>query len=170
MIEEIDYARLAAYIDADGTIGIGKAKKETRKAQRTDTYFLRVNVTNTNEDLMEWLLKTFGGGKSHHKGDKRNPNAKRWFDWHIHGMNAIKILRKIEPYLIIKHKNVGVAFEFYERCTKKSRPGRRTPKWLVDRGEMYYQQMKALNKTGVNNVEHTHNPLLKKTKPLHSFL
>lgn len=172
MVDEEKLAYLAGIIDGEGTIAILKRRKETRKTivMRSDSYQLQVFVTNTNEDLMVWLLNTFGGSKSHHKGDKRNPNSKRWFVWYVSGYNAIKILRKIEPYLIIKHKNAEVAFEFYERCIKRSRHGVQKPKWLVDKSEMYYQEMKALNKTGVNNVEHTHKPSLKNTSPLHPFL
>lgn len=167
MVEEIDYAYLAGIVDGEGTIAIIKNKKSKRNTYRTDSYRLQLVVTNTNGDLMEWLITNFGGAASPHKGDKRNPNSKRWFAWHLHGLKAIKILTKIEPYLIIKHENVEVAFAFYDNCTKKSKTGRMKPKWLVDTCEMYYQQMKALNKTGVNNVEHLHKPLLKKTS---SFL
>lgn len=143
MGEEIDYARLAAFIDGEGNISIGCLKMKDRKHA---SYHLYVCVSNTSEKLMDWLLKNFCGNK---RGTMLEVSNNEFFKWDIHGRNAVKILRKINPYLIIKQAQANLGIEFYEKCHLYKRWST-LPLWLIEKRRKYYLKMKDLN--GTNHV------------------
>lgn len=53
---ELKLARLAAYIDGEGTIGIGKQKRGS-----WESFSLRMKVGITDQRLADWLRQNFGG-------------------------------------------------------------------------------------------------------------
>ncbi len=53
---KVDFATLAGLIEADGSIGIHRNNPNTRIAV--------VRFFNTDGDLINWVLKVFGGGVS----------------------------------------------------------------------------------------------------------
>ena len=142
MVEEIDYARLAAFIDGEGNISIGRVKKKDRTHA---SYYLYICVSNTSGKLMDWLLKNFRGKK---RGTILKSNNV-YFKWNINGEKAVKILRKITPYLIIKQAQAILGIEFYEKCHLYKRWAT-LPLWSIEKRKKYYLKMKDLN--GTNHV------------------
>ena len=161
MIEEsecerqIDYARLAAFIDGEGWLAILRRKPHTERktGNKNHTYTFVVGVANTSIALHTWLEETFDGKTYPRKnrenivikGEKTKQNKKA-YEWHITSRDAIKLLKQIRPYLIIKGAQADLAFEFYNKYIKYPYKGRNgIPLWLLKYAEEYYNKMKELN-------------------------
>ena len=135
---------LAGVIDSDGCISISKMKagKQGTKAPR---YVLTVNVVNTSEVLMRWLVENFGG---RYKNRVRVSLAHRQtFDWFYCNGKAADLLTLVEPFLLVKREQARLGLIFIrEGRWLSSKLG--TPAYEVERRETCYRRMKALNQTG----------------------
>lgn len=140
-------AYLAAMIDGDGTIRIKRSKQK---------YTIYISVKNTSEALMDYLKENFKGKKLGPYSNKIGKNWKDYFLWECSSKEAIKIIKQIEPYLIIKRQQANLAIEAWEdtfRIDYNTRGPERIPKFAINKREYYYQQMKMLNKTGKHEDE-----------------
>lgn len=114
---EIDWARLAAFIDGEGCIYISTPNRKSGKGT-----CLYVGVTNTDPRLVSWLGNTFGGvvyGNPH----KKNTNVK-WslaYKWVIASRQAVPILERCMPYFVIKKEQaeIGLAHQSLVRCKRE---------------------------------------------------
>jgi hypothetical protein len=143
-IPEIDWARLAAFIDGEGSIVIGKAKPIAKFKQKSTTYSLAVSITNTSEKLIAWLNHNFGGSV-HSKPPDRNWGRRPIWQWFVQEKQADIILQKCLPYFIIKREQaeIGIAF-----CTLKSRG---TPRFVRVSEESLQQREELRNKIHLLN-------------------
>lgn len=109
-VPEIDWARLAAYIDGEGTIYINKQKP--RKATFSPRFFLSVVVTNTNPRLMNWLKERFFGSVFVVKGGKSPLSKKMIMRWQANERIAQTVLARCLPYFVMKREQaeIGLAF------------------------------------------------------------
>ncbi len=137
---------LSGIIDADGCISISKMKVGKQRT-KTPRYVLSVNVVNTNEDLMRWLVETFGGRFKQRR--QALPSHKPTFDWWFNNGKAVNILELIEPHLIAKPRQARVGLELIRGWKTNHGPGARTSPEEVERRERLYQAMKVLNQTGL---------------------
>ena len=153
--KQIDYARLAAFIDGEGWVSILRRKNhsERKTGNKNLTYSFVIGVANTSIPLHTWLEEIFGGKTYSRKnrenivikGEKTKQNKKA-YQWHITSHDAIKLLKQIRPYLIIKGAQADLAFEFYNKYMKHPHKGMNgTPLWLLKYAEEYYNKMKELN-------------------------
>jgi hypothetical protein len=94
MTSETDLAYMAATIDDEGSICV-------LLPHHRPSGWLRISVANTDCRLIEWLQKTFGGRYSTRYYSKGKGYL---YNWMIHGRQAQEILRKVLPYLKIKHE------------------------------------------------------------------
>jgi hypothetical protein len=145
--EQIAY--LAGVMDSDGCISISKAIKTSRLSNRmvNPRYVLRITITNTSMDLMDWLSENFGGGRV----SKQRVKAihKPTFDWLYDNGKAIYILELVRPYLVVKRRQADLGIEFikgWEYC--KGGQGSQTPAHEVQRREKCWQTMRFLNQLG----------------------
>jgi hypothetical protein len=111
-IDEITWARLAAYIDGEGHISItyGTTQKRHKSTQALRRY-LRVMVTNTDPRLIRWLLKNFGGSIGHYS----HPKTSHWrhtLKWGVACRQAESILIGCWPYFITKKDQAEIAIAF----------------------------------------------------------
>ena len=103
---EIDYARLAAYIDGEGTIEI--AYKHKSRA-----HFLCVSIDNTDPRLIVWLYETFGGFvRSDHSSKRKNIKWRSKMQWYIACGHAHDLLLKCHPFFITKGDQADIAIAF----------------------------------------------------------
>lgn len=105
---DIDWSRLAAFIDGEGTIYINKQK--ARKPSWSPRYFLSVVITNTSPLLMAWLSSKFPGSVYHVRGNKYS--KKPIMRWQLNDRQGEFVLRKCLPFFVIKRSQaeVGLAF------------------------------------------------------------
>lgn len=101
---QIDWARLAAYIDGEGSVQINE-RNSTRKTNWGS--WLRVSVSNTNPLLMVWLKETFGGTIAPSKPKKKT--HKPGLKWHVSCRTAAGILEQCLPYMILKRSHAEIA-------------------------------------------------------------
>ncbi len=158
-LSEVEKAYIAGLIDGEGCIYIDRYKDKRNKSGNF-SYTLRVKINNTFYGMIEWLdERTVGVYKSNSfkcKGqeyDDWRKNRKPVFEWKLSGMNGIKLLRDVYPYLVIKKKQAEQAFKFEETyCGKNFSETRQfapiIPE-LMEKKEMIYQKFRKLNKTGV---------------------
>ncbi len=115
-ISLVDWARLAAYIDAEGTIWISIYRWKNPKNLRTYTGFrMEITVANTDPRLILWIRETFGGWLSveRQKGVRRP-----CFKWRIAAIKASTILKNCLPYFLIKDKEARIAIAFQQTMSK----------------------------------------------------
>lgn len=144
MIEELSERERLSYlggiIDGEGHVAITKSVCKTYIQ-----YSLRIRVGNTSFELISWLKENFGGGIS------TIGRKLQWKDirtWELVSLKAYRLLKRVKPFLIIKAERADLGMDYYHDCILKTRYLRPPPIWLQKKREMYYQQMKVLNKRG----------------------
>lgn len=99
---EIGY--LSGFCDGEGYIGISKGKR--------DSYTLRVTITNTNFDMLKMYETKFGGKIRHIQKEKEHHKSK--YHWDIDHNYSIPFLKLIQPFTLVKQKQINLAIEFQE--------------------------------------------------------
>lgn len=100
-LPKTELAYIAGIIDGEGYIGICKRKERGR----VPTYSPRIGITNTNEQLIQYLINTFS---KHHvvcRYQQRLRNPKHHIAYNIEIRNlrdCLALARAIQPYLIVK--------------------------------------------------------------------
>jgi hypothetical protein len=98
----IKWSYLAGIFDGEGTIYIGLMTDKRRT-------FLKIGITNTDLNLMKWLIENFGGS---YRSEARR-NYRLIYRWGPKGKNnREKFLLGVLPYLIIKREQALLALEF----------------------------------------------------------
>ncbi|MCW8828592.1 MAG: LAGLIDADG family homing endonuclease [Gammaproteobacteria bacterium] len=90
-LSNIDAAYIAGLIDGEGTITL------TRK-HRNENRQLAVTISNTEKDLLEYVLKTIGAGKITNKRTTRAHHTPS-FTYALYNRQAFNLLAQIHPYL-----------------------------------------------------------------------
>lgn len=143
MSNKAKWGYLAGIMDGEGTFAVHKGSKPAPNGNGYMTaaprYNFSISVANTDERLMKWLVKNFGGSWSWDK-KRLNEKWKRRCVWRSCGMrNKEIILLAILPYLVMKREQALVGLAFI-RLYGESNPQKR---------EELYQAMKKLNRRGV---------------------
>ena len=149
VVSEIDWARLAAYVDGEGTIMI--AKSEVKTGRKRPNYVLTLVVANTDPRLICWLNDNFGGHSYLRQlaGSKLSQacgvvNRKDVFSWRQFEERAAEIIRHIMPFLIMKRDQAEVAIA-YREIRKAGSKGRKLTNEDMEVRECLRQQMRSLN-------------------------
>lgn len=121
--------RAAAFIDGEGSISI---------RTRLD---IVCNVTSTDRRLPEWFMQYFGGSIYAGKGELLNPNAKKSYRWTLASNKAETFLKRIRPFLMLKHEQADIALTYWEH--------RRANGFDVMVAKIYKSKINELNKRGV---------------------
>ena len=134
-IPEIDWARLAAYIDGEGTIYINRTRPRDRHINTT--YNLSVLITNSSLPLINWLQKTFGGSaydKNFHGKNKLGIRPMK--TWYVNEGQAATILQHCLPYFIVKHQQAVIGIAFRELKSRGRRGVLVSPEDMAQREEL----------------------------------
>ena len=133
MFKRSVYAYSSGLFDGEGYLGIIKHNNRSGNV----TYGCTAEITNTNKEIIDWLVATHGG-ISNPVRRKRifHPNEKAKWIWILRRRNGLRtFLRYIEFYSIIKRDQVKLARQFMSG--------------EVD-GETAFERMKELNHRGVS--------------------
>jgi hypothetical protein len=151
-VSEIDWARLAAYIDGEGCIRIAGVKGKQEWSRRV--LYLEVTVANTFAGLSEWLKVTFGG--SIWTGNKNHAKWKPVFMWVVGSRHAALVLERCYPYMIVKREQalVGMAFQATIRTVRKGQPRQRDQEDLQQQ-YVFRDQLSQLNGRGRQKIAGT---------------
>lgn len=140
-VSQIDWARLAAFIDGEGTISIKASNRH--RAVPSVNHFLEVSVANTSVKLMNWLKATFGGNIRFYQ--KQQLNRRPCMRWAWTEGCAEKLLLGCLPYFIIKREQAEVGLTFRELKRSNGGAGRRLSQKAVAERSAMHDAMKNLN-------------------------
>ena len=133
--------RMAAVLDCDGWITLQKLKNS-----RGVNLCLTIGVGNTNTNLTDWLVETFGGSvyKTHRKSHKH----KDYYTWRLFGNKASEVLKHCLPYFLLKQAQANLAVAFQEEMHDKNSYNEPcTPEYVAKMHAMKHQ-MGLLNRKG----------------------
>lgn len=152
-IKDVDWARLAAYIDGEGTIVI-----HTNRAQealgKSRNHALTVNVTNTDPRMVVWIYETFGVGLAYQKPKSPSIVAdmgagkkhRQIHIWQVSARLASQILEGCMSYFIIKREQaeIAIAFQKTKVLHNCGRRGDRTPPHVIEMRERMAHKIREL--------------------------
>lgn len=123
----LDY--VAGIIDGEGCINFHFIREKS--------LYCRLTVEMTNKKLIELLHSQFGGIFYNRIRGTKN---KRTYLWRVYGNDAIKILLKVYPYLVVKEPQAKLIMQFYSLDINDDK----------EINEYFRSQMKVLNKRGID--------------------
>lgn len=131
MIKDIEdkekRAYLAGIFDGEGCVCIRFYKNKPDKS----CYFPYIGITNTNKDLIDWLVINFGGYTSQRKG--RTVSSRDTYDWRVTSSeDVLHFIEKVYKYLVVKKKQCQVMMNFLHRN-------------YTDNGKLFYEEISKLN-------------------------
>lgn len=134
----MEWAKLAAFIDGEGTIVIIKARLHYTQ--------LVVRVANTDPRLPLWCRDIFGGKAYAQSLNRKSSSSRRCYVWTVQSQKAEDILRNCLPHFLLKREQAEVALAY--RATFRHRKGN-TPEQDLTPGRMevrkqFREQLKRL--------------------------
>lgn len=140
---ETQLAYLAGLMDADGSIDLRLHSGKTNLA-------LRAQVYNTDLELIDWLVLTFGGHKHAAGRAVQGSHYKQEYTWYLNSDPAVQMLSLILPYMHVKRSRAALAIEAWEKRDPTPIADRRKPmrEGVVEMRQGYVDQMRELNKKG----------------------
>lgn len=120
---DIDWARLAAFIDGEGSVLINPRSHGSRRADDpvgASTFYLKVTVANTDVRLLEWLKANFGGHWKEANSEKYNAgrNVKNCYHWNAASARAAWMLYNCLPWFLIKGEQAQIGIALQESMNK----------------------------------------------------
>lgn len=133
----MDWAKLAAFIDGEGSVLINTQKRGGTEARG---FYLRIMVANTDVRLPVWLKDTFGGSYKDANSEKYyvGKNWRRCYHWGASAHRAAWILFNCLPHFIIKREQAELGISLQESLSKFTRgPGKRiSPELHAERKDL----------------------------------
>ena len=138
---ELDIARLAAYIDGEGTINIEHSSKG-RHGNRA--YKLRLSIPNTDPRLPLWCRDNFGGQvRVNHKASARR---RELLVWVIGQKSAAALLAECLPFFVIKREQAELGIAFGETFINENRSRKGLPEQVRNEREDLRTKMVEIHK------------------------
>lgn len=131
---DTDWARMAAFIDGEGSILLNR-RKAGRNGVLNENFYLRITVANTDIRLPEWCKEIFGGSYHVNNSEKymEGHNWKKAYHWGTSSNRAAWILWNCLPYFIIKREQAEIGIELQDSMREFVRGGgRELPQYLVE--------------------------------------
>jgi hypothetical protein len=156
-----DWARLAAYIDGEGSINLSPRKVPRMKSI---TFCGRVVIVNTDFRLASWCADTFGMVlfiKRHSKNQDLQAKERNWKDCYYAqacGYRAAWILRNCLSWFLLKREQAEVVLSHQETTkvgTWERKSGVATPQDLLDYRMSLKDRLTDLNRRGPENTKST---------------
>ena len=112
-MRELDWAYLAGFIDADGTISIRKNYKSGK------TYSPQVSISNCDKSVLEWFKHLIGSGTICTKKAKKE-TYREGYDLRWSYNTALLICERCLPYLKIKQDRANILINDWKLCTPRN--------------------------------------------------
>jgi hypothetical protein len=109
MTRESDLHYIAGFFDGEGNIYINVEYKNGKKRGRTPYHHVRVTISNTNRDILEWMKSIIGGGIYGNKNHESNSKWQQGYMLILASQTARVFLSEIAPYLKMKRKQAELA-------------------------------------------------------------
>ena len=142
-------AYLAGIIDGEGSIYIGNFSSNPKTG--TKNYQTSMEVTNTDANLINWLMENFGGRRyMYTKAQLPKSSNLEVHRWIVAGNLLTELCHLLMPYLIIKKRQAEIMIKmrktFSVNTSQKGKQGTQklTPEILAER-QSYFEQMQLLH-------------------------
>jgi len=135
---------IAGLFDGEGCVFADKV------SNNSNVMCLRTSICMCHKILITKLYKQFGGSFAIYK--PINIRHSIAYDWRLSGLMAIKFLKYIQPFLIVKKQVVKVAleYEYFRRGFCRQNP---VPQKEIRRRLNWRNRMRYLNKRGRKDME-----------------
>jgi len=136
MKSKFDLSYVAGFFDGEGSICISESHRRDRFVE----YVLFCGIGNTYFPILVYLKDMFGGSLHLNLSSKKRKDTYLPFlQWYISGNKAVKFLKTILPYLIVKKSQaiVGIAFQEF----KASKRGGKHDPTRFPRMKLYKEQL-----------------------------
>ena len=141
--KDTDWARLAAYIDGEGSVFIQRSSVKT--GRKRPNYVLTLIVAGTDYRLMRWLVGTFTGNVYFSQSkNMRIKSKKTCHSWRIFDDRAGAVLERCSPYMIIKKEQAEVALA-YRALRRLGSKGRKLTDEDISMRDEFYTTIRSLN-------------------------
>jgi len=111
-VMEIDWEKLAAYIDGEGSINM--CRRAGQRGNSRSSIYIRIHLVNTDIRLVGWILDTFGVGAVAVHCKRIKAQHKQTWRWIATCRQAEAVLQHCFPYFIVKQEEAAIALEFQE--------------------------------------------------------
>lgn len=119
-VSQIDWARMAAYVDGEGCITVyASHSPKYNPMARSPKFTISVVVANTDPRMVAWIHERFGGFVHIRKQQKS-----KWrvcYHWAASAITASLILKGIMPYLVTKKEQADIALAVAATMQKHNR-------------------------------------------------
>ena len=146
-VDKTHWSYLAAMFDGEGTFSIYQNNGNyhtTVDGEKKQYNFTnsRVSITNTNIELMEWLVSHFGGVYYTHRRAKAV--HKIAYDWRPKGKkNTEELILGLLPYLVLKKQQANLVLQYIRLGSSQG-----TERNDVDARRLLMIECQKLNKRG----------------------
>jgi len=100
---DLEWAYIARLVDGEGCI----TSYRNSKANRNESYYTRVHVSQRKPEVLYWLIEVLGKGRVQQRKGKTRP----YHVWASSNASSLPILRGTLPYLRIKKEEAELAIE-----------------------------------------------------------
>lgn len=118
--EPADLAYMAGIVDGEGCFYIGLIPKKAGDGYINEHYRGLLKISNTCENLIDWLCKTFNGTNS---ATTRTTSSKKYtrdiYDWIATGDRLLDVCEQILPYLLLKKRHCEIMIQFRKTYTEQ---------------------------------------------------
>jgi hypothetical protein len=176
MPTEVDWARLAAYIDGEGSIFIRQRKAtagDVRKNQARG-HSLVVTIANCDIRLLNWCRENFDGCVYRSRPDSPGVGAKyqrprrAYFAWIVGNAKAAHMLDKCMPYFICKKEQAEIALAFQKTVSRRNHTRWKggLPSGLYEEREAFRLELQRLKHVSFPNeqIENEHRSRVRSKK------
>ncbi len=152
---EVALAYCAGLIDGEGCISITRTDQRRRDRQNrpwnSKGFRLFLNMAITDDDKpLKYLIGTIGGKTYEHK--RRTTTGRKVYSWYLDGNRALRAIKKLKDYLIIKKQEalIGIEFQNHINRVPSNLKYKFNPDLYAERLEMYNRMKKIKrNRAGV---------------------
>ena len=127
-----DLIYLAAMIDAEGCID---ARHRRSNNGYNPTLALEIQIGNTDERLILWLVRKFGGRVS--TLEYSNPNHRDFHTWHLPIRSNRQVAEAVMPFMKLKRRQLKLALILADTATaSRGRGSRLHPSVITKRDRL----------------------------------
>lgn len=142
-----ELAYFAGIIDGEGSINLFPYYGIHHKYGRYLRYRSALSVSNTNYELMSWIVTRFGGKiQTVKRARDKLTKYKTCYLWMVTHKRAAVIITAIRPYLVAKAKQADFLLKFQATAKRHGRCG--APIEVQELRQQLAEQMSYLNRRG----------------------
>ena len=116
-LNQAEVAYIAGLFDGEGCVTCKQkpTKRADRKGKVYNQWYIRCEISMTNQEVISWIHETLGFGWSREKIYKKRPkHYKRQWRWCCGYRDALTFAKLLWPYAIVKLHKLEQIIDHYE--------------------------------------------------------